>query len=87
MELEVSRQGLSLLSALLTGAVCALSYDVLRPLRKLRCSTADALFALICFVSAFLLGQGVCGGRLGVFEILALGLGFYIWRKLKCGRS
>ena len=75
MEVEISRQGLCLLLALLTGAGCGIVYDILSPLRKLRCTTADALFALCCFVAAFLLGQGACGGKLGVFEVMCRNVG------------
>ena len=83
MEVEIGRQGLCLLYALLTGAGCGIFYGILAPLRKLRCSTADALFALGCFVAAFLLGQGICGGKLGVFEVMCLGLGFWGYRSIK----
>ena len=83
MEIDMGRQGLCLLAALLSGAGCGLAYDLLRPLRRLRCSTADGLFALLCFVVAFLLGQGVCGGRLGIFELGCLGLGFWGYRRIR----
>lgn len=82
MEVDIGRQGLCLLYALLTGLGCGIFYDVLAPLRKLRCTTADALFALCCFVNAFLLGQGGCGGRLGIFEVMCLGFGFWGERKI-----
>lgn len=82
MEVDIARQGVCLLAALLTGGLCALGYRILRPLRKLKAASADMLFALLCFVLAFLLGQGICGGRLGVFELLALGGGFWGYRRI-----
>ena len=82
MEVDIARQGFCLLASLLTGGLCALGYRVLRPLRKLKAVSADLLFALLCFVLAFLLGQGICGGRLGVFELLALGIGFWGGRRV-----
>ncbi len=82
MELDIGRQGIALLLSVLTGALCGLGYDVLGPLRKLRTSGADALFGLLCFVAAFLLGQGYCGGKLGVFELMALGIGFWGYRRI-----
>ena len=81
MELEISKQALSLLAALLTGFVLGLFYDALIPLRKRSLIFSDALFALILFALSFMLGMEFCSGKLGVFEFSALWTGFFLYRR------
>lgn len=80
MELELEKQAIALAEAFLCGAGVGAVYDLLRPLRrrsgKILENTLDALFCLLAFASAFLLGQHTYKGRLGLWELLGMTLGF-----------
>lgn len=82
MELEISRQALSLLCFFGLGLTLGLVYDLLRPIRYL---SRLALAADILFCAA---GAGACfylamaSGRAGVWEIMAAGLGFCLYINL-----
>ena len=82
MELYISKQLVSLLSAFPAGLGLGLLYDVLRVFRERSrravCVLLDLLFCLCAFVTAFVQGISVCGGSLGIWETAALALGFYI---------
>ena len=81
MELEIKAQALCLLWGLLMGAALGLFYEFLRLCRKKWKLNApfDAIFALGCFAAAFLYGMIWACGRLGLWEIGALTLGFYLY--------
>ena len=81
MELPVTAQARELLAALILGAALGLVYDLLRPLRHGRLSTAltDLLFCLVTTLAllAFLLYAG--RGRLRIFAIFGILSGAAVW--------
>lgn len=83
MELEIKKQAWALALAVMCGAGLGLVYDMLRPFRYRAGKTfqvlLDALFALLAFAAAFLYGQFTYKGRLGLWEILGLALGFGLY--------
>lgn len=78
-----SAQALELLSALLMGMGLGLLYDLLRPPRrmtgKVTGTLLDGLFALLAGTAAFLKAMGQAEGRLGVWELAAVLLGFLFY--------
>ena len=81
MELPVSTQAGELLAAWILGLLLGVSYDLLRPLRRGRITTAltDLLFCLLTTLSllAFLLYAG--RGRLRIFALFGMLAGASIW--------
>lgn len=80
MELEIEKQALALAEALLCGMGVGVIYDLLRPFRHrsgaILQNLLDALFCTLTFSMAFLYGQHTYKGRLGIWELLGLVLGF-----------
>lgn len=83
MELDLSRQGLALLLALLMGAGIGLAYDLLRPPRRRLGPPAgavlDLLFSTAAGCAAFAYAMGVGDGRLGIWALGAALAGFLLY--------
>lgn len=83
MEIELERQALALLLALALGILTGLIYDFLRPLRRRlgrRVGAAlDVLFCLIAGAALFSYAMSAQNGRLGLWELSAILLGFLIY--------
>ena len=81
MELEIKQQAICLLWGLVFGLALGLMYRLLRLCRKMMKKQwpFDALFALSCFLTAFIYGMKWAEGRLGLWEITALSTGFYLY--------
>ena len=86
MALDLQRQALSLLGALLLGFILGFAYDLLRPPRegKGRLLTAflDTLFCLTAAVAAFLYAMRASDGRLGLWELTLAFSGFLLYLHL-----
>ncbi|MGI5977044.1 MAG: spore cortex biosynthesis protein YabQ [Candidatus Limivicinus sp.] len=83
MEINVYRQLAGLLIGFLLGAALGLMYDVLRPLRR-RCGRAaaavlDVIYTAASAGAAFAYGMGAENGRIGIWELAAILLGFLIY--------
>ena len=78
MELEIKQQAICLAWGLGLGFGLGLVYELMRLCRKKTGLhlLADTLFALCCFLCAFLYGMNWAKGRLGLWEISALSAGF-----------
>lgn len=86
MELEIGRQALGLLMSFMLGALLGLMYDALRPLRR-RCRATgaaliDTLYALCALIAAFSFAMGAANGRMGVWELIFIFLGFSAYIQL-----
>lgn len=83
MELDLRRQGLALLLALLLGAGIGLAYDLLRPPRRrlgpLAGALLDLLFSAASGCAAFAYAMGVGDGRLGIWALGAALTGFLLY--------
>ncbi len=83
MELPLEQQLRALGEALALGLALGLGYDLLRPLRQgrqlFRSWLPDGLFALLCFLTAFFFGLHSREGRLGLWELASLLLGFRLY--------
>lgn len=80
MELSLNGQAAGLGLGFLLGLALGLSYDLLRPLRRRFGGPGwDLLFAGLCFAAAFLYGLWGREGRLELWELAALGLGFRLY--------
>lgn len=80
MALSLEHQALCLVLAFVLGALLGLAYDIIRPLRR-RCgricaAVLDAVFAFMCGLFAFCFAMGAGSGRLGLWELFAMLLGF-----------
>lgn len=84
MELPVSLQLRELGLALALGAGFGLLYDLLRPLRRGRITTAlaDLLYALLILLGLLLFTLYAGRGRLRLFALAAIGLSGGLWLKL-----
>ncbi len=81
------RSAAALLPALLLGTAIGLLYDLLRPLRRRAGRAApvfDALFTLLSGLGAFCYAMASDSGRLGVWELAAMLLGFLAWEYVLC---
>ena len=85
MELEIQAQAISLAAALLCGVAQGLVYEIFRLMRRIWGASFqllfDALFCLSVFVMAFVFGQTVCKGRLGLWETAGLAVGFMAYMR------
>ena len=75
-------QALRLVLALLLGLGEGLLYDLLRPPRRRlgRCAALpDLLFSLCAGLLAFLFAMGAGSGRLGLWELTSILLGFLLY--------
>ena len=83
MGLDPRRQLLQLQGALVLGAALGLLYDLLRPPRRclgrVPAALLDLLFALLAGAAVFLFTMGAAAGRLGLWEIIASALGFFLY--------
>ena len=83
LALDLSRQALGLLGALLLGLALGLGYDLLRPPRQgagsLLTALLDVLFCLTAASAAFLYAMGASAGRLGLWELTAAFSGFLLY--------
>ena len=71
-----------LLTALLLGAGMGLLYDLLRPLRHRAgrmVPLLDIAFALLAGIGAFLFAMSAETGRLGLWDLTVMLLGFLLW--------
>ena len=86
MALDLRRQALSILGALLLGLALGLAYDLLRPPRegkgRLLTALLDALFCLTAAIAAFLYAMRSSNGRLGFWELTASFAGFLLYLHL-----
>ena len=86
LALDLNRQALGLLGALLLGLGLGLAYDLLRPPRQgtgpLLTALLDVLFCLTAASAAFLYAMGVGEGRLGLWALAAILLGFLLYMDL-----
>ena len=81
------RSAAALLQALLLGAAIGLLYDVLRPLRRRVGRAApvfDGLFSLLAGIAAFCFAMAAGDGRLGIWELGSMLLGFLLWEYILC---
>ena len=83
MATSLSRQALTLLMALGLGQGLGLLYDLLRPPRRrggtLCGAILDGLFALCAGAAAFVFAMGAGNGRLGLWELACILLGFLLY--------
>ena len=83
LALDLNRQALGLLGALLLGLGLGLAYDLLRPPRQgtgpLLTALLDVLFCLTAASAAFLYAMGASDGRLGLWELTASFSGFLLY--------
>ena len=80
MELSLGGQAAGLGLGFALGLVLGLGYDLLRPLRRHFGGPGwDLLFAGLCFCAAFLFGLWGREGRLGLWELGAMSLGFRLY--------
>lgn len=83
METSLSAQALALGLALALGQGLGLLYDLLRPPRRrsgpLVSALLDGLFALAAGAAAFVYAMGAGDGRLGLWELTAVLLGFLFY--------
>ena len=84
MELPVALQLRELAAALGAGAGFGLVYDLLRPLRRGRISTAltDLLYAALTLIGLLLFALYPGRGRLRLFALGAMGLSGSLWLAL-----
>ena len=80
MALSLERQAVCLVSAFVLGAALGLAYDLIRPLRRrsgrVGAAIWDIAFALISGLLTFSFAMGAGSGRLGVWELFSMLLGF-----------
>ncbi len=83
MALDPREQLVGLLLALGLGLLTGLLYDLLRPPRRrtgpAAAAALDLLFCLLSGVGAFLFAMGAGSGRLGLWELTAMLLGFLLY--------
>ena len=83
MESSILAQTGALTKALFTGALFALFYDLLRPVRggagRLGSALLDALFCLVTGFAAFLYAMGAGEGRLGICELFFMLIGAFLY--------
>lgn len=83
MEIQLDRQALALLLALALGILTGLIYDFLRPLRRRLGSRVgavlDVLFCLIAGAALFSYAMSAKNGRLGLWELTTILIGFLIY--------
>lgn len=80
MEIEIREQLSALVLSLLMGAGMALVYDMIRPFRyrlsRFSAALSDVFFCLVVFFLAFCFGMKAGNGRLGIWELCGMALGF-----------
>lgn len=81
MELPVHVQLRELLLALATGLCLGLAYDLLRPLRRGRWSTAltDLIYSLLNLLALLCFSLYAGRGRLRIFAVVAVFAGLCVW--------
>ena len=83
MEIRLREQLWALLLALALGALAGLLYDFLRPPRRRTGPAAgallDILFCLLSGGGAFLYAMSAGNGRLGLWDLTAMLLGFLLY--------
>ena len=83
MGVELRGQALALLWAVALGLAIGLCYDLLRPIRywagRVLGALLDVLFCLLAGGGAFLYAMGADNGRLGLWELGAMLLGFLFY--------
>lgn len=86
MGIELHRQALALLLALGLGVLLGLAYDLLRPPRRrsgqLLGAALDLVFCAAAGFAAFLYAMSAGNGRLGLWELAAMLLGFLLYLSL-----
>lgn len=85
MEIVLTEQALALGLGAVLGALLGLLYDIIRPPRRRASRTAaaiiDVVYGLIVGAGVFFYTMAAPGGRLGLWELALILLGFlvYIW--------
>lgn len=83
MTAALDKQALALALALVLGMLTGVCYDFFRPLRRRSGRVAAALQdALFCFIAGgglFLFAMGAENGRMGVWELTAVLVGFLLY--------
>lgn len=86
-----SRQMIEFLYSALFGISCGMLYDISSLIRlylkgkKIACALIDLLFCAICVVALFAFLLLVTEGRLRWYVMLAIGLGFFIYKNTISG--
>lgn len=87
----VSRQLMEFLYSAIFGVSCGMLYDISAIIRgylkgkKLFSSIIDVLFCVVCVISLFAFLLLVTDGRMRWYVILAVGLGFFIYKNTISG--
>lgn len=83
MAAELDKQALALALALVLGVLTGVCYDFFRPLRResgrVSAALQDALFCMIAGGGLFLFAMGADNGRMGVWELTAVLIGFLLY--------
>lgn len=83
MAAALDKQALALALALVQGILTGVCYDFFRPLRResgrIAAALQDALFCLIAGGGLFLFAMGADNGRMGVWELTAVLIGFLLY--------
>lgn len=83
MAAQLDKQALALALALLLGVLTGVCYDFFRPLRRrsggVWAAVQDALFCLIAGGGLFVFAMGADNGRMGLWELTAVLIGFLLY--------
>lgn len=83
MAAQLDKQALALALALLLGVLTGVCYDFFRPLRrnsgKLWAAVQDVLFCLVAGGGLFIFAMGADNGRMGLWELTAVLIGFLLY--------
>lgn len=83
MAAALDKQAMALALALLLGILTGVCYDFFRPLRhhsgKVLAAVQDALFCLIAGGGLFVFAMGADNGRMGLWELTAVLIGFLLY--------
>lgn len=83
MAAALDKQVLALGLALLLGVLTGICYDFFRPLRRhsgrVWAAVQDALFCLIAGGGLFIFAMGADNGRMGLWELTAVLIGFLLY--------
>lgn len=83
MAAALDKQALALALALVLGILTGVCYDFFRPLRResgrVSAAIQDALFCIIAGGGLFLFAMGADNGRMGVWELTAVLIGFLLY--------